>query len=588
MIGARRSALAIALVLPLLGQLGGPAAATDTGGCAIEPRREITASELTIPAFDAAGPVHNDCFAPPPHAAPARHAFSGTLALPGAELAYATPGGDRGSWALPGVEIAFFTHGDHLLPVTRDFVELSDRGRQARLLISPGRVWSEPGDEGLSRAAFPFLLTYRFYNGARNGLATFLFDDERVSAVRFQITQETAAGSQYDMWGQAAADYRPAPIAGRENLASAFVEEYRQRWPLRPWSDLEALHPSADLTGFDGDLSPEEVSASGLVVDGVVYLKACNTRTGPFPYCASMRHSVYSVTKSMAAALALFTLAERYGDEIFNYRIEDYVAVTADHDGWSEVTFADALNMATGIGDENPERYSRQTAPDENGEKMSRWNRAPSASEKLDASFTYGDYPWGPGEVFRYNSTHTYILAAAMDALVKSREGPETRLWEFVGREVLRPLGILHAPLRHTKEPDGGPGLPEMAVGLYPTIDMAAKIASLFQASGRHEGRQLLSRDKLDEALYRTPARGLRTGGHRKLFDVSTYHLSFWYEPFRIEEGCMVRIPSMSGYGGNLVVMMPNGLTAFRFSDSGDHDIGGMVGVANAIRPFCP
>lgn len=43
----------------------------------------------------------------------------------------------------------------------------------------------------------------------------------------------------------------------------------------------------------------------------------------------------------------------------------------------------------------------------------------------------------------------------------------------------------------------------------------------------------------------------------------------------------------MSGFGGNLVVLMPNGLTAFRFSDGGDFNITPMVRAVDAIRPLC-
>ena len=57
---------------------------------------------------------------------------------------------------------------------------------------------------------------------------------------------------------------------------------------------------------------------------------------------------MFSVTKSLGAAVALLRLAQKYGDEVFDLKIKDYVPVTAGHDGWERVTFGDALNMATG------------------------------------------------------------------------------------------------------------------------------------------------------------------------------------------------------------------------------------------------
>jgi hypothetical protein len=45
----------------------------------------------------------------------------------------------------------------------------------------------------------------------------------------------------------------------------------------------------------------------------------------------------------------MMRLAEKYGPEVFDLKIKDYVELNATHNGWDKVTFADALNMATGI-----------------------------------------------------------------------------------------------------------------------------------------------------------------------------------------------------------------------------------------------
>lgn len=45
----------------------------------------------------------------------------------------------------------------------------------------------------------------------------------------------------------------------------------------------------------------------------------------------------------------------------------------------------------------------------------------------------------------------------------------------------------------------------------------------------------------------------------------------------------------MWGYGGNLVVLMPNGVTAFRFTDAapGDANIEGLILTGEAVRLLC-
>jgi hypothetical protein len=130
--------------------------------------------------------------------------------------------------------------------------------------------------------------------------------------------------------------------------------------------------------------------------------------------------------------------------------------------------------------------------------------------------------------------------------------------------------------------------LPHLFHGLYPTVDDVAKLTTLFQQGGRHQGQQLLSAAKLAEALDTTEARGLPSG-QRNRFGEGRYHLSFWSVPYRTATGCVFQIPYMLGYGGNFVVLLPNGVSAFRFADGGNFDLESMVLAGEAIRPFpCP
>ena len=92
----------------------------------------------------------------------------------------------------------------------------------------------------MSRASFPFVLTNPYNNATHNGLATFLYDDTRVSALRFQVVQETAPWAKYDGWGQAPLTYTPGPIANEEAVRAQFAAELQQQTPIRPWSALPA------------------------------------------------------------------------------------------------------------------------------------------------------------------------------------------------------------------------------------------------------------------------------------------------------------------------------------------------------------
>jgi hypothetical protein len=52
------------------------------------------------------------------------------------------------------------------------------------------------------------------------------------------------------------------------------------------------------------------------------------------------------------------------------------------------------------------------------------------------------------------------------------------------------------------------------------------------------------------------------------------YHCDFW-------------VPLMSGYGGNTVLLLPNGATFYVFSDGGEWEWFGAVNEINKIAPFC-
>ena len=522
---------------------------------------------------------------------PAIHALEGTLTVPAFRMLDSVPGDQvqpTGLDTFPGFSAEFFTVGENLVPVQREVLLSPGEESFWRIILSPGQVWSEADDEGMSRASFPFVLVAKDSNETHNGVATFIFNDLQVSSFRFQVTQETAPWRQVDYWGQSPMEYLPGSLEDRASLIARFEEERRHQIPIRPWSDLEENYDPRLLSTFNGNILPTSLSTSGLILDDTIYLQPCQTRYGLFPYCESMRHGSFSVMKSMGAAIAMLRLAEKYGEEVFDLRIADYVEVTAEHDGWEQVTFADALNMATGIGDDLPERVEPNVMlSDEDGDEQIfiGFIEALSAQEKADICFTAGDYPWGPGEVARYNSCHTFILSMAMDSFLKSVEGTDADIWDMVFEEVYRPIGIYYAPIMRTIESDGSRGIPQFYIGLYPTVDDVAKVAILLRNGGQHQGQQLLHAGKAAEALRQTDISGLPVGEINE-YGEGAYHMSFWSMPYRSAVGGRYQIPYMSGFGGNRVILSPNGIITFQFADAHIYGFESMVRVADGIEPF--
>ena len=552
-------------------------------------RDQLTAEELLTGVHQSNHPVHNAYFMPRQDSAAALHDLSGTLTIAAAQIAgrrlYSA--GVRNFGLFPALKVDFFTHKGYLVPAARDRI-LRGRGSW-NIVLGPGRVWSEPGDKGYSRASFPFTLVGSQASRTHNGLATFLFDQAHVSVLRFQIVQEAAPRAKFDGLGQAAMTYTPSKLPSQPAETRRFAAELARRTPIQSWAELEQSYDPKELDRIDVTANRKNITLSGLIIDDMVYARGCRTRSGDYPYCEQMRHGVYSVSKSLGALVAMLRLAQKYGDGVFDLRITDYVDIDSSHPGWRKVTFGDALNMATGIGDIEPQRVSGYVETDSTALAGNIFT-ARTTNEKLKLIAAFGNYPWGPGEVFRYRSSDTFALTVAMDRFIKSQEGPDADLWSLITREVLKPIGIDHLPVLHTTEPGGARGIPLLDVGMLPTLDEVAKLVKLLRNGGRHRGEQILSRQRLDQALGNATPQGLPTGWPVK--DGETYyHMALWLHPFKAQSGRLVRIPAMSGAGGNYLIFMPNGITAFRFADGrynnpGTWDSTGLRKVADYIRPF--
>ena len=544
-----------------------------------EVRERLTFDEMMAGAPSEDGPIHNDYFMPVGAWEPAHHELSGILKVPVINVF-------AGDGRFPGFSAGFFTSNGYLIPDDRNIID--GRSQMWDVILSPGRVWSEPGDEGWSRASFPFVLIGKIWNESHNGLATFLYNDTKVSDLQVQIVQEAAWWARFDFWARLELKYRPGSIEGRAELEAAFFEELSQRLPTAPLDALDAERRL--ILGMENNL--EHVTVTGLLVDGTLYRTSCYTRYGDYPYCDDMRHGVYPVTMSAAAALSLLWLAEKYGPDVLDFRIADYVHVTAHHDGWDNVTFRDAIDMATGVGTMANNRGVSDTYDFEDDDKHFIWRfaNAVTVEDKMRVAFLPGNYLWGPGEVARYNTMHTFILSAAMDEFLKSQEGPDVNLRDRVTEEVLWPMGIRFAPLMHTQEWGGERGIPIMGWGFFPTVGDLAKIAQLYQDRGAFGGRQLLYADEIDMLLMGDPDRGLPINWFNGWGRYS-YDFSFWYLPYRADGGCRIRIPEMMGVG-NLVAFMPNGMTGIRLADSDPgaprrSDGENMAALADGIRSFC-
>jgi hypothetical protein len=319
----------------------------------------------------------------------------------------------------------------------------------------------------------------------------------------------------------------------------------------------------------------------GFVIDGVNYVSDCRTRFGQYAYCESMRATSYSTAKSAFVSVVLMRLAQKYGPDVAEFLIKDYVPEYADSPGdWSRVTFNNTLDMATG----NHRSSGRMV--DEDGTQMSKYWDAQPYDQRIAAAF---DWPHSaePGTKWVYRTCDTFILTRALHNYLQSQEGPDADIFQFVVDEVYKPLNIgpgAHSTMR-TKD-DNWQGQPEGGYGLWWIQDDVAKLATLLNNNGGTiNDVQTLHPDLLAATMQQDPNdRGIDIGPNWK------YNNAFWSQKYGPANGfdCEFWVPTMQGVSGNVVVLMPNGSTYYYFSDNQQFTWDAAVIESNKIAPHCP
>ncbi len=532
--------------------------------------------------FDFEGPVAEVALTPPKNAAAPAHVFEGRLELLGQK-----DGGRiqvlRGELGpeyayLPEFDFEFVQGDSYLIPTRRGLL-VTDHP-QWNLHLEPGRVWQEAGDGEFSRASLPFALTVKGTNATFNGTLTFLYDDQHVSNVWYQVTQETTSYTQANLWGLLDAAYHPSPVAEAEQIRADFAAELATRLPVKPIQALAQDYPGVDVSAFGRGVTPEHMTWYGVVVNGVNYLGGCQTRFGIYPYCESMRAGSYSTAKSAFVSVALMRLAQQYGLQVAHLLVKDHVPEYAASPGdWEQVTFNHAIDMATG------NYVSAGFMVDDNSDEMDEFFRAQPYAERIKAAF---DCPHvaDPGTHWVYRTSDTFILTRALHNYLQRKQGPQADIFQFVVDEVYRPLGLgpgAYSTMRTAD--DNWQGQAEGGYGLWWIPDDIAKIATLLNNDGGAIGRmQVLHPDLLAAALQRAPDdRGVRIDGRRM------YNNAFWATRYTRADGfdCEFWVPQMLGVSGNVVALMPNGVTYYYFSDNQEFTWDAALREADKIVPFC-
>lgn len=480
--------------------------------------------------------------------------------------------------SLPDFDFEFVQDGDSVIPARRGPIQSEHPNWE--YVLEPGKAWTEAGDRGYTRASIPFALQERNANCLHNGVMSFLVrEDGMISNVYYEIASETCAYLKFDAWGQVAASFVADTPAGSEQIVARFRLEIASRLPVRPIRELTAQHPGVSETGLALAKSKDADPATlfGVVVDGIHYVSGCETRRGSYPFCDVLDLPSYSTAKTLVGAIGLMRL-EKLSPGARSALISDYVPECSTRD-WSGVSFENALDMTTGLYDQPG--YEA----DENSKDMAAFFLAETHAQRVAFACKHYVRKSSPGERWVYHTTDTYVLGTAMAAY--SRKHLQQQ--DFYDELLVRPLWNalqLSPPLDFTRRSRDDIRQPFTGYGLTYHRDDIARLARFLAADdGAIGGEAKLDETMLKQALQRDPDhRGLTTGDENY-----RYKGAVWARNVAPIIGCPheVWVPYMAGYGGNLVVMLPNGIQYYYFSDSWAWDWGPAAEEINRLSPLC-
>jgi hypothetical protein len=191
-----------------------------------------------------------------------------------------------------------------------------------------------------------------------------------------------------------------------------------------------------------------------------------------------------------------------------------------------------------------------------------------------------------PGAVWVYRSTDYYVLGVALQEFVRRHAGRDKDFYkDIVAGGIwsrLRLSPVVMTTLRtydDVRQPFTGYGL------TYHRDDIIRIARFLSLDNGRIGGESVLDPSLLSRALGRDAAHpGVATGVPQV-----AYAESVWTRDLGLALKCTrpVIAPFLAGYGGNSVVMLPNGIQFYYF---GDGNVWNWVPAAveiNKIRPMC-
>ncbi len=544
-------------------------------------------------------------FGLPTNAAQPTQSFEGTLTLGNlsnngftkiSDIYRQIPSGDSAWKHLASFSFQFVQNGSYIIPAQQGLVYTGNA--DWNYIIGPGRVWIENSDNGYMRAALPFTLIQRNQNCVHNGELTFLFNSAKspkVSNVYYQITKETCYPMKFDEWGMLTATYTPGTVSNDTAIENAEAAEVANRMPTKPFSALATDFPNSGIvlsnftnqyTCASGD--PKCITTYGLVINGSNYSSGtnCATRWGNYAFCDNMRIPSYSTAKTAFANVALARLGQLYGTGVYNLLIQNFITPTpGDSGNWSQTTFNDTGDMASGT-------YNLAGYEDDEGSvTMSTFLDYEAYSDKVTQAFEFDLNSVTPDTLWIYHSSDIFLLTSAMNLYLQKQQGGSADIFNQVLNDVYIPLNTSQGFRTMIRTDNSPTGHPTGFYGLFYLQDDIAKIGNwLNTGGGKIGGTQVLEPTRLTESLFRNPnVTGLSVpvpGDSNFFYKDATWGKTMTPSQFP-QYTCTFRLAFMSGFGGNTVLLLPDGVTYYIFTDNDQFYWYNAVNEINKIAPLC-
>lgn len=481
--------------------------------------------------------------------APTINTFEGNLVISGTPVFdknYGLTGNlPSGYTVWPSFDYEFVQDGNRLIPVDRGHGFIGTGAWS--ITAGVGSVWDESGDNGYTRAAFPYTVKQNNANCEANGLATFLFkDDGSISNVQVQNVAETCVFYGFEFYGTLAGTYNQHTVTSKAQVVSDRNAEEAARIPTKSLADLAIDYPGVDLANYGYAIDAADLNGYSILVNGISYIDGCTTRYGDHPYCADQTIGIYSFTKSMHAFIAVAALEKQYPG--FKSQLIQNLVPECSDNRWNGVTVEHALDMATGNYTSNRFEIDEGSSAIVNGyfDQTTRTQRADFSCNGWPQKVTSGTYSV-------YHTTDTELVGYAAAQYANTQLGGNAEAFNDILVPIYNAMGLSHyiRGIQRTSDSADAWGGYGLSVTLNDVVRMNQYI--------RDEG---VSGGLLDPTMVNEVLSGASQGLPANLANFN-YDNGFWrYHVGAATDmsacGSATQVPLMSGYGGHTAIIMPD------------------------------